>query len=104
MKKYLCLLLSAVLLMIALLGGCSQGESPSEGKSGQEEKELPTLTLLIDTVMGGDTSSQCEELCRFLNENAAGCGEDYLVEVEALPTIAEPACTWSCSPEGRMCS
>lgn len=90
MKKYLCLLLSAVLLMIALLGGCSQGESPSEGKSGQEEKELPTLTLLIDTVMGGDTSSQCEELCRFLNENAAGCGEDYLVEVEALPTIEEP--------------
>lgn len=87
MRRYLSLLL-AVLLLSLPLNGC--GDAPTEGQTGQEEKEPPTLVLLVDTIMGGDTSSQCAELRRFLNDNAAGCGEEYLVEVRALPTIAEP--------------
>lgn len=89
MKRYWSFLL-AVLLLSLPLGGCQQGDAPMVGQAGQGEKELPTLILLVDTVMGGDTSSQCAALQNFLNANAAGCGEDYLVEVQALPTIDQP--------------
>lgn len=89
MKRYLSLLL-AVLLLSLPLSGCKQGDAPGESQAGQTEKELPTLTVLVDTVMGGDVSSQCAALRNFLNANAAGCGEDYLVEVQALPTIDQP--------------
>ena len=80
MKRMISLLLCCF-LALGMCSGCT---------SDDQSKEPPVLKVLIDLAVSGDTDSLCSDIESFLNNHAAGCGTDYLVEVEALPTISEP--------------
>ena len=87
MKRFFSLILCILLVLCAVpFAGCSG----SPGGSAPDQSELPVLKVLIDVAVGEDTSVPCNEIKAFLNNHAAGCGTEYLVEVEALPTISQP--------------
>lgn len=91
MKKWFVAFL-ALALLCGLFVGCGNEDFPQQKKddSGDKEANIPTLRILVDLSIGGDTYEMCQEIKRFLQSHAEGCGEDYQVEVEALPTISEP--------------
>ncbi len=89
-------LLLAVLTLALFMPGCGtniQRESepvPKADTSSQENGDIPVLRILIDLTIGEDTSSKCADVELFLTSHVEGCGTDFTVEVEALPTISEP--------------
>lgn len=83
-------------LLCGMLIGCTSKSSDSEKNSNvsvsqsSDEKDIPVIKVLIDLAMGGDTHAACEEMKHFFENNVDGCGDDFLIEVEALPSISDP--------------
>lgn len=84
------------LLLCASLVGCathsvdSSQNSQIDSIASFREAEIPVLKVLIDLSIGDDSHTACEEMKTFFENNVDGCGDDFLIEVESLPTISDP--------------